>query len=215
VSEAGTLETLCPRCGLAYKRGDSNHDYVCIETMLMALYQVGVKRGLEGEVSVGSFDDQGAELLGDILALAWSWREANQDKLALGAGIAAATPFNRPRDDHDLDTRIAAFLAWENVGWLDGLAVSGEAAWYDPRVVRRRFSMRLEDAMVVKRHPALRPYSLYQVHRIYGNRWEWHMATRTADGHMESLVREATAPMAICMAALKLASATGGRSMAG
>jgi hypothetical protein len=204
---------ICPRCGIAVSKGEANHDYVCIETMLMALYQVGVKRGLEGEGNSGSFDDQGAELLGDVLALAWSWREAAQGRGA-GANPATLMPAaSRPRlaQDQDLDTQVASFLAWENIGWFEGMPVSGESAWQDPRVIRRRFSTRYDDAMVVMRHPLLRPYQVYQVHRIHHNQWEWHVSTKNRDGELEAVVRERTAPLAVCLAALKLAGAAAGR----
>ena len=198
------MSTTCPRCGVARGPHDPNHDYACLETMLMSLYQLGVRRGLQGQEGDGDYDDQGASLINEVLALAWPWHEAAAKRPA-GAALAAA---GRPLgSDADIDTQVARLLHWEDVGWLDGRPVSGEAAWRDPRVVRRRFSQRLEDAERVRRHPLLAPYRLLQVHRRLGQRWEWHVVGTNRDGDMETIVRDRTAPLALCRAAVQLAAA--------
>ena len=207
--------TACPRCGQHVARGDTNHDYACLETMLMALYQIGVRRGLEGEAAATGFDDKGAELIGEVVAMAWAWREEalGRRMQSLGQGLGAGRP--RAGTDEDLDTQIARFLGWENIGWLGQQPVSGEAAWNDPRVVRRRFSQRYDDAMIVKRHQLLRPYMLIQVHRIHSVSWEWHVAAKNSEGNLETLVREATAPMAVCRAAIMLSGRGAPHPLAG
>jgi hypothetical protein len=197
-----TVELICPRCGDAYQPNDPEHDYACIERMLMALYQLGVKRGLQGDGAPGTFDEQGAEKINDVMTQVWHWREAARSRRVQAPAIVAARP---PRPELDFDGKIARFLGWENVGWLDGVPVSGEAAWHDPRVVRRRFSRVVEDARIVMLHPLLRPYTLIQVHRTSGNGWEWLVAHRGIDGSYDELVKDYTAPMAICRAALQLA----------
>jgi len=174
----------------------------------MALYQLGVKRGLEGDHAGVTFDEQGAATINDIMTQVWTWREAARARPTQVQAIVPA----RPRFELDYDGKIARFLGWENIGWLNGLPVSGEAAWHDPRVVRRRFSSVWEDAQLVLRHPLLRPYTLIQVHRLTGNGWEWLVAQRMRDGSFETLVKDFTAPLAVCRAAMKLA---GTASLAG
>jgi hypothetical protein len=195
----------CPRCSQDIPPSESSHDYNCLETLLVHLYQLGVKRGLMGEYE-GDFDNQAAEKIGDVLAFAWPWREAALAKqvAAQPAAITLAIQPPRARSEHELDTMIARLLNWQNIGWLGIMAVSGEAAWYDPRVVRRRFSHHYDDAMLVWRLPLMRSLELVQIHRINSTHWEWHVSRKTASGSLESVVREPTAAMAICRAAIKV-----------
>jgi hypothetical protein len=209
------VELICPRCGDAYHQGDSGHDYVCVEKMLMTLYQLGVKRGLQGERTVGPFDELGAETINDVMTLVWGWREASRERQRERQPEIAAIVPARQRRELDFDGQIARFLGWENIGWLNGVPVSGEAAWHDPRVIRRRFSQVHEDAAVVMQHPLLRPYAVIQVHRTNGNGWEWHVALRTVDGGFETMVKDFTAPMAVCRAALHLAGSPAVRTKLG
>jgi hypothetical protein len=195
----------CPRCGQDIQPTESSHDYNCLEALLVRLYQMGVKRGLLGEYE-GDFDDRAADMIGDVLGFVWPWREAAYARqlAAPPAAITLAPEPPLPRDEMDLDSQIARLLGWQNIGWLNGQAVSGEAAWYDRRVVRRRFSKQYEDASLVMRLPIMRSLELIQVHRLNSTSWEWHMSRKLVTGSLESVVREATAALAICRAAVKV-----------
>ena len=198
----------CPRCGVTVPPSEANHEYHCLEHHLVALYNMGVQRGVAGESEDDGFDDKAAEMIGRILELAWEWRATGREARATTAEVAAtqamAVMLSGTRPGTDVDTLVAKFLEWQNVGWLYGQPVSGESAWADPRVIRRRFSQRLEDALPLLSHPLLKPYELIRIHRISTQSWEWHVIRRDRWGTMESLIVAPSAPMAICRAALRL-----------
>lgn len=179
--------------------GDRNHEPDCLERLLSTLYQTGVQRGVRGEAP-GAEDDRAAELLGHVMGL---FNELNARERAAQATLARppmTAVFQSGSDD--LDTMIARFLEWRGIGWRAGELVSGEAAWNDPTVVRRRFSTRNEDAAMVREHPLVKPLELIRVHRIHTHHWEWHMARRDRFGSLETQVKAPTAALAICRAAL-------------
>ena len=195
----------CARCGADVPPTEANHEYHCLEHHLVALYNMGVQRGVAGEGEGDGFDDKAAEMIGRILELAWEWRasgRARRSEPGQAAAMTAMLASSRPGTD--IDTLVARFLEWQNIGWLYGQPVSGDRAWVDPRVIRRRYSQSVEDAMPLMLHPLLKPYELIRIHRISTQSWEWHVIRRDRWGTMESLVVAPTAPMAICRAALKL-----------
>ncbi len=195
----------CPRCGSHVPPTEANHEYHCLEHHLVALYNMGVQRGVAGESEDDGIDDRAAEMIGRVLELAWEWRANGRERREpVGGGQAMAAMLSGSRPGTDIDTLVAKFLEWQNIGWLYGQAVSGERSWFDPRVIRRRFSQNIDDALPLLQHPLIKPYELIRIHRIALQTWEWHVIRRDRWGSMESMVVGPSAPMAICRAALKL-----------
>ena len=207
------MEPVCPRCGAPVALGQVNHETACLERQLSMLSRTGVERGVSGEAP-GVEDDRAADLIGGLIGFL---QEVTARERAAQAALARpALPATRLRaGEEDLDTMVARLLDWRCVGWANGALVSGESAWHDPMVMRRRFSTRDEDAAEVREHPMPKSLELIRIHRIHNNRWEWHMARRDRFGTMETLVTAPTAPLAICRAALRVGSLAKARGQVG
>src|SRR5687767_10417729 len=98
------MSKVCPRCAATVASGETNHEYHCLEHQLVALYKIGIQRGLEGEATDGLVDDQAAGLIGRIMELAGEWRLAGKQPRREPGAAATLAAVGRAQAGLDIDT---------------------------------------------------------------------------------------------------------------